>query len=341
MEGNQAEMANFDELSQKRNIQDFSAAFCEVMAHKRRHKRERKTKRKSHDTVLKDRIAESISIALYSKDSMQPSVVLSAEDSQDIEEQDQTILFDISVDEQVFYPLDDYDFEMDTTVYDYPRGGRKTIHYKRDARHKERTFAKIDGQQLRLDLNPKCKRFVKHHTLAKYRRKREILDFFLSNQLENIEKKLRIGGLRRRSTLSDPNATVKRSRKAGKNWVSVDHHFVVNSTNSCLENKQTTSTVVSLQYRDLTPEDYELLLALDEVVPKKTISTEKLGQIETKPVPVYMQEEGYLCCICLDVLGESMKQLPNCEHCFHVHCIDAWLRNQSDVCPIDQQKIIV
>ena len=340
MVGDQAEMAGL-KPSQETNKQDFSNELFQLRTLKRKPNREKKIKRKSNETVLKDKLGESILLDLYAKSSLQTSLFECAEGPDCIEEQHQNTLFDSADVEQVFDPLDDYDFEMNTTVYDYPRGGRKTVYYQRAQSHKQRTFAKIDGQKLKINLNPKCKRFIRYHTLAKCRRKREISDFFISNQVENIEKKLRTAGLQRRSTLSDPNATVKRSRKAGNKWVSVDHHFVVNSTNSCLENKQTTSTVVSLQYRDLTPEDYELLLALDDVVPKKTISTVKLGQIETKPVPIHMQEEGYLCCICLDELGEFMKQLPNCEHCFHVHCIDAWLSHQSDVCPIDQQKIVV
>ena len=346
MEEDQAEMAGL-KPSHETNKQDFSNELFQLTIHKRAKRkpnREKKIKGRSNETVLKDKLGESILLALYDKSSLQTSLFECAEESDCIEEQYQKILLDSFDVEQAFDVLDNYDFEVDTTVYDYPRGGRKTIYdrdYRRAQRHQQRTFAKIDGQKLKIDLNPKCKRFIRYHTLAKCRRKREILDFFISNQVENIEKKLRTAGLQRRSTLSDPNATVKRSRKAGNTWVSVDHHFVVNSTNSCLENKQTTSTVVSLQYRDLTPEDYELLLALDDVVPKKTISTEKLGQIERKSVPVHMQEEGYLCCICLDALGEFMKQLPTCEHCFHVHCIDAWLSNQADVCPIDQQKIVV
>jgi len=41
------------------------------------------------------------------------------------------------------------------------------------------------------------------------------------------------------------------------------------------------------------------------------------------------------CAVCLSMLedGEMARQLPNCNHIFHVECIDRWLSNQA-TCPI-------
>ncbi|KAJ8435625.1 hypothetical protein Cgig2_012279 [Carnegiea gigantea] len=41
------------------------------------------------------------------------------------------------------------------------------------------------------------------------------------------------------------------------------------------------------------------------------------------------------CAVCLSMLedGEMARQLPNCNHIFHLECIDRWLSNQA-TCPI-------
>ncbi|MBA0812151.1 hypothetical protein Gohar_026143, partial [Gossypium harknessii] len=41
------------------------------------------------------------------------------------------------------------------------------------------------------------------------------------------------------------------------------------------------------------------------------------------------------CVVCLGMVsnGEELRWLPMCHHCFHAHCIDAWLE-VSPTCPI-------
>ncbi|XP_048326140.2 RING-H2 finger protein ATL66 [Ziziphus jujuba] len=41
------------------------------------------------------------------------------------------------------------------------------------------------------------------------------------------------------------------------------------------------------------------------------------------------------CCICLGAFadGDKVKVLPPCNHCYHPHCVDAWLINHSN-CPL-------
>ncbi|XP_020594425.1 RING-H2 finger protein ATL67-like [Phalaenopsis equestris] len=45
-------------------------------------------------------------------------------------------------------------------------------------------------------------------------------------------------------------------------------------------------------------------------------------------------EEG-LCSICLNEYkeGQMLKRMPECRHCFHIGCIDSWLRRHG-TCPI-------
>lgn len=45
--------------------------------------------------------------------------------------------------------------------------------------------------------------------------------------------------------------------------------------------------------------------------------------------------EGTDCAVCLSEFrdSESLRLMPNCQHAFHVDCIDTWLKSQSN-CPI-------
>lgn len=88
-----------------------------------------------------------------------------------------------------------------------------------------------------------------------------------------------------------------------------------------------------LQTRDLTPEDYELLLRLDEQVSKKTIHQNKVESFET--LVIQEEEEGSCSiCMCEYEKDEIIRVLP-CKHKFHKECIDHWLTNNSTKCPLD------
>ena len=93
--------------------------------------------------------------------------------------------------------------------------------------------------------------------------------------------------------------------------------------------------IADIQHRDITPEDYELLLMLDDSVAPKTVSTDFLTSL-----PLVSVEEANLleelCAICMEAYqtSEKAKQLP-CNHLFHVNCIDNWLSNASPNCPLD------
>ncbi|PKU67874.1 E3 ubiquitin-protein ligase [Dendrobium catenatum] len=46
-----------------------------------------------------------------------------------------------------------------------------------------------------------------------------------------------------------------------------------------------------------------------------------------------------MCAVCLSKFddGEDIKVLPECKHCFHVQCIDLWLKSHSS-CPLCRVK---
>ena len=98
------------------------------------------------------------------------------------------------------------------------------------------------------------------------------------------------------------------------------------------------NVLINLQHRELTPEDYDLLLRLDESVAPKTISKDVLSSLKTDTVT--SESVGELCAVCMDPyeIGQNRKYLP-CNHVFHTKCIDMWLENSSQNCPIDNLPI--
>ena len=94
--------------------------------------------------------------------------------------------------------------------------------------------------------------------------------------------------------------------------------------------------LMAVQNRDLTPEDYDLLLRLDERVAPKTVDQNILERL---PIAIATGSEG-VCAVCLDdyTSGQKMKILP-CAHAFHAGCIDNWLNNSSMNCPLDGLEV--
>lgn len=94
------------------------------------------------------------------------------------------------------------------------------------------------------------------------------------------------------------------------------------------------NVLINLQHRDLTPEDYEILLRLDDSVAPKTIDKSVLDNLKTDIVSNVTA--GDICSVCMDPyeVGQKRKFLP-CAHVFHCKCIDMWLENSSRNCPID------
>lgn len=94
------------------------------------------------------------------------------------------------------------------------------------------------------------------------------------------------------------------------------------------------SFFINLQHREMTPEDYEMLLMLDESVAPKTLDESALCCFQTDVVSEVTA--GDICSVCIEPyeIGQERKFLP-CSHVFHVKCIDMWLKNSSRNCPLD------
>mmetsp|Transcript_28254 Transcript_28254/g.65354 ORF Transcript_28254/g.65354 Transcript_28254/m.65354 type:complete len:381 (-) Transcript_28254:111-1253(-) len=90
--------------------------------------------------------------------------------------------------------------------------------------------------------------------------------------------------------------------------------------------------VCDLLSRDITPEDYDLLLRLDKAVEKKPIAADTV-----QALPSVAKEEfhGEQCAVCLGDLedDEDVTALP-CRHHFHRACISKWFAECHHCCPL-------
>jgi len=105
-------------------------------------------------------------------------------------------------------------------------------------------------------------------------------------------------------------------------------------------------TLADLLSRELTPEDYELLLLLDNDVKPKTIETHKVEELpkmkwmELKKSCASCSSSSEVCTICFMeyVEQDEICKLP-CGHIFHDNCISRWLTSNSTKCPVDSLPV--
>jgi len=206
---------------------------------------------------------------------------------------------------------------------DWPLKCKRKRHFK----HRAVGKAILNGEKLQCGF-VKNRTAVSHVKVSKHRRKDENKTENVSRRKINIEKKLERLGLKRRNNVENTETEAAMNRFLTRKSIVFDEG-------------KTARDLANLQYREITPNDYELLLTLDESTPPKTVSKNVLRAIETKTVPLWMKETNHVCCICFELLQSKMKELPHCGHCFHVSCIDKWLGTVSNVCPIDQQEVVV
>lgn len=94
----------------------------------------------------------------------------------------------------------------------------------------------------------------------------------------------------------------------------------------------TAAEVYSLLSRDITPEDYDLLLRLDEMVAKPTVSADSVRDL---PQADFQEFQGHDCGVCLSALEakDCVVGLP-CRHYFHQECVSKWLSQCRKTCPL-------
>jgi len=114
------------------------------------------------------------------------------------------------------------------------------------------------------------------------------------------------------------------------------------STSSKHESGLTLQQLLDMSNRDLTPEDYELLLLLDSTVEKKTVKAAVIAELDERVLTA--EDECVVakdvCSVCIScyAAGETVKVLP-CSHRFHCDCIVPWLQAHSQACPMCNAKL--
>mmetsp|Transcript_29438 Transcript_29438/g.67800 ORF Transcript_29438/g.67800 Transcript_29438/m.67800 type:complete len:297 (+) Transcript_29438:119-1009(+) len=92
-----------------------------------------------------------------------------------------------------------------------------------------------------------------------------------------------------------------------------------------------------LLFRDITPEDYDMLLQLDEELTPATASHSSLAALDDLEESDPEEHVGQQCVICqtsFDVESDEHIIVLHCGHPFHRDCIRKWLTERSEVCPL-------
>ena len=98
----------------------------------------------------------------------------------------------------------------------------------------------------------------------------------------------------------------------------------------------TKAQIRDLQNRELTPEDYELLLRLDEMNGLVHGQRQQvLSQGEAAALIETVLDGDAECSICLcDMASGEQEVLLACGHHYHPGCIKDWLVKGKDTCPM-------
>ena len=97
--------------------------------------------------------------------------------------------------------------------------------------------------------------------------------------------------------------------------------------------------LMELQDREITPEDFDLLLQLDSTVAPKTVNKSVVDSLRTDKYQIENNDIEQ-CTICMEDYEDGCvcKYLP-CGHVFHSNCIRTWLTTTSTKCPIDNLEV--
>lgn len=111
--------------------------------------------------------------------------------------------------------------------------------------------------------------------------------------------------------------------------------------------------LIEMQEREITPEDYDVLLNVHSAANKpETLTVDTLELIPVLRVRtsgsdvtpgLVIVEADTTCLVCLGDFtdGEQVRQLPcPCKHVFHKSCIDTFLSEHGSFCPIDRSSLL-
>jgi len=92
------------------------------------------------------------------------------------------------------------------------------------------------------------------------------------------------------------------------------------------------SQVSELLDRDITPDDYEMLLQLDEGLARPTGDTEAVAGLTTANAADFLGESCSVCLLAFE--PKDAVAALQCKHPFHVQCISKWLLERCRWCPL-------
>ncbi|KAL2501079.1 RING-H2 finger protein ATL52 [Forsythia ovata] len=77
-----------------------------------------------------------------------------------------------------------------------------------------------------------------------------------------------------------------------------------------------------------------------ELEPTSTRIFNKPNKFSMSSFKYKKEDDDFECSVCLSMFeeGEEIRQLPNCNHCFHSPCIDMWLYSHLD-CPLCRSPV--
>lgn len=131
----------------------------------------------------------------------------------------------------------------------------------------------------------------------------------------------------------------KNCYRAGR--IHTSHPFIFESvmTLSITPSPFPTENVQSLQYRDINPEDYQMLLLLDQSKEWPTLSASEFNMLVKRTCTD--SEVGSHCAICLEKFTQETECVAmKCGHILHIDCGRNWLTNHRSECPIDHSVVI-
>ena len=180
--------------------------------------------------------------------------------------------------------------------------------------------------------NPTVTVLAKHGLISKNEARERHLADSIAAKKANIEKRLGSLKLQRKgpprnlpvSSTSDGCPSTGQTQKAKPVKYELKEGDISQHA-STEDEQQLLKCLLLIQGRDLLPEDYDLLLRLDDNVDKKTVSSSLLKSLRTKLVTLEdvtgdgenSELTGAICTVCMEPysVDESVKWLP-CEHVF-------------------------
>ena len=99
-----------------------------------------------------------------------------------------------------------------------------------------------------------------------------------------------------------------------------------------MSEKEYSQILRTLLHREISPEDYELLLRLDETLPKRNVLSAEAVSAATRTRQGRVEDGD--CAICTCPLVDGVVSVLCCDHTFHDECIRNWLTTGRNSCPM-------